>query len=211
MLIRLFVLLLFNLSLGTATHAELASTSIESAIAQDKSFRSSIPLWRLNTLMRNSEAEGKNLYTSAYLSALPTVKGGKQWKCLAEALYFEARGEAIEGQFAVAEVIMNRADSASFTYSVCGVVHQGTGRRFACQFTYNCDGLAEVIREKKAYAQVGKVAKLMLDGAPRRLTKGALYYHTKSVNPKWARSFSRTTTIGRHHFYVPTQKIVKNN
>ena len=65
MLIRLFVLLLFNLSLGTATHAELASTSIESAIAQDKSFRSSIPIWRLNTLMRNSEAEGKNLYTSA--------------------------------------------------------------------------------------------------------------------------------------------------
>lgn len=211
MIHRFFIVVLLIGSLCTSAQAEVSDASLKSAIALDKKFRGSVPLWRLNTLMRNSEEDGQNLYTSNYLAALPAAKGGKQWECLAEALYFEARGEAIEGQFAVAEVIMNRADSASFPSSVCGVVHQGTGRRFACQFTYNCDGLAEVIREKKAYAQVGKVAKLTLDGAPRRLTNGALYYHTKSVNPKWARSFSRTTTIGQHHFYVPTQKIAKNN
>ena len=86
---------------------------------------------------------------------------------------------------------------------------QGTGRRFACQFTYDCDGRAEIIRDKKAYVQVGKVAQLMLEGAPRRLTKGALYYHTKSVNPGWAKSFFKTATIGRHYFYAPPQKLSK--
>ncbi|MBT4873019.1 MAG: cell wall hydrolase [Marinovum sp.] len=161
--------------------------------------------------MRASEGGNENLYTINYLAALPAPKGGKQWACLAEALYFEARGEEIKGQFAVAEVILNRVDSASFPSSPCGVVHQGTGRRFACQFTYDCDGRAEVIRDQKAYIQVGKVAQIMLEGAPRRLTKGALYYHTKSVNPKWARSFSKTVTIGSHYFYVPPQKIAKNN
>lgn len=140
-------------------------------------------------------------YSRKWLDAQPTARGADPWLCLSEALYFEARGESVKGQFAVAEVIMNRVDSRNFPNSVCGVVNQGTGKLFRCQFTYTCDGNAEVIREKAAYARVAKIARVMIDGAARTLTNGATYYHTKAVSPRWARKFRRTATIGVHYFY----------
>lgn len=139
--------------------------------------------------------------TRAYLAAQPVATGDDEWACLTEALYFEARGESVKGIFGVAEVILNRVDDRRFPNSVCGVINQGTGERYRCQFTYTCDGRPETIREVAAYERVGKVARIMLDGEPRTLTSGATHYHTKSVNPKWSRVFPRTTTIGYHHFY----------
>ena len=149
-------------------------------------------------------------YSRDALAKLPKMRGGKEWECLAEALYFEARGESVKGQFAVAEVILNRVDSARFPDTVCGVVNQGTGKRYQCQFTYTCDGRAEAIHEPRAYTRVGKVAKLMIDGMPRPLTNGATYYHTKAVNPRWSRRFTRTTTIGVHHFYRDPTRVSQN-
>ncbi|MFT6424297.1 MAG: spore germination cell wall hydrolase CwlJ-like protein [Celeribacter sp.] len=140
-------------------------------------------------------------YTRDFLAEVPAASGGDNWECLTQALYFEARGESVKGQFAVAEVILNRASSSKFPNSVCGVIKQGTGKKFRCQFTYTCDGRAEVVNEKKAWARLGKIARLMLDGAPRRLTDGATHYHTKAVNPRWARAFPRTASIGVHYFY----------
>ncbi|MGH1466890.1 MAG: cell wall hydrolase [Cognatishimia sp.] len=148
--------------------------------------------------------------TRSWVDQQPVVSGDAQWACLAQALYFEARGESVKGQFAVAEVILNRVDTPKFPSTVCKVVNQGTGRKFACQFTFTCDGHPEVIREKAAYQRVGKIAKLMLDGAPRDLTDGATYYHTKAVNPRWARVFTRTTTIGVHHFYRNPTRLSQN-
>ena len=149
-------------------------------------------------------------YSRDWLDGLDLEKGGAQWRCLAEALYFEARGESVKGQFAVAEVIMNRVESAEFPDSICGVIKQGTGRKYACQFTYTCDGHPEVINEPRAFEQVGKVAKLMVDGAPRNLTAGATHYHTRAVNPRWARVFPRTTSIGVHHFYKMPTRVSSN-
>ena len=140
-------------------------------------------------------------YDRAYLAGLRDADGGAQWRCLTEALYFEARGERTRGIFAVAEVILNRVDSNRFPDSVCAVVNQGTGERYRCQFTYTCDGRAETVREQRAWTRVGKVAKLMLDGAPRLLTSGATHYHTRAVDPNWSRVFARVSTIGDHHFY----------
>lgn len=140
-------------------------------------------------------------YERSFLAQLPEASGGEQWRCLTEALYFEARGENTKGIFAVAEVILNRVDSRRFPNSVCGVINQGTGKLYQCQFTYTCDGLAENIREPRAWRRVGKVARLMLDGAPRALTKGATHYHTRAVDPRWASVFSRVSTIGDHYFY----------
>ena len=102
---------------------------------------------------------GGFLYDKTWLSRQPAPEGGPQWRCLAEALYFEARGETVEGLFAVSEVIMNRVSSKRFPNSVCGVVNQGTGRKFACQFTYTCDGRPEHIGDKRAWTRVGKVAR----------------------------------------------------
>lgn len=154
-------------------------------------------------------------YSRAFIDTLPSVAKehrSAEWTCLAEALYFEARGESVKGQFAVAEVIINRSAHSSFPDSVCGVINQGTasGRKYQCQFTYNCDGLSNKIREKDAYERVGKVADLLLKGAPLTLTDGATHYHTKAVNPRWARTFPRTTTIGVHHFYRMPTRISKN-
>jgi len=142
-------------------------------------------------------------YTESWLAAQPKASGDGAWKCLTEALYFEARGENARGLFAVAEVIMNRVDSQRFPNSVCGVINQGTGQRFRCQFTYTCDGRAERIDEPAAWDRVGKVARAMLDGAPRPLTKGATYYHATWVRPDWSRTFERTAAIGVHYFYRP--------
>jgi spore germination cell wall hydrolase CwlJ-like protein len=170
----------------------------------------SIPKSQMRALMGQKPKSATKLYTSEYLGQLPKPKGGKQWKCLAEALYFEARGETIKGQFAVAEVILNRVSSASYPDTVCGVVNQGTGRKFACQFTYTCDGKAEVISEPRAYERVGKVARVLLDGVNSNLTDGATHYHTTAVRPSWARKFPKTAKIGSHIFYRAPVKVSSN-
>jgi len=149
-------------------------------------------------------------YDADFLDALPEASGSEAWRCLSEALYFEARGEAVEGIFAVAEVILNRVDSPAYPDTVCEVIYQGTGRLFECQFSYSCDGKKEIIRERRAYEKVAKVARLMLDGAPRRLTDGATHYHTKSVRPSWSRVYPRTTTIGYHIFYRQPDRYALN-
>jgi spore germination cell wall hydrolase CwlJ-like protein len=140
-------------------------------------------------------------FNEVELASMPAVQGGSQWQCLTEALYFEARGETLMGQFAVAEVILNRVDMPNYPDSVCGVIKQGTGRIHGCQFSYTCDGRPEVVDEYAAWERVGKVAKIMLDGAPRDLTKDASHYHTTTVSPTWARSYPRTARIGTHVFY----------
>lgn len=150
-------------------------------------------------------------YSRAWLSEQPAALGGSEWQCLTEALYFEARGETVKGQFAVAEVILNRVDAAEFPDTVCGVVHQGTGKRYQCQFTFTCDGHPETIREPGAWTSVGKVARAMLAGAPRELTSGATHYHTSAVHPKWANQFPRTAVIGVHRFYRMPTRVSQND
>ncbi|MSU90101.1 cell wall hydrolase [Rhodobacteraceae bacterium 2CG4] len=146
-------------------------------------------------------------YDRDTLDRLPVASGGPEWACLTEALYFEARGESLKGQLAVAEVILNRVDSRRYPDSVCGVISQGEQRRDACQFSFRCDGKPETFSEKRAYERVGKIARLMLDGRDRALTSGATHYHTTAVKPSWARRLTRTAQIGRHLFYrLPVQQ-----
>ncbi len=205
---RFAILFLAASLFGTIASAEAVLNEMGVIVRQEQRALKGISSNRLQALFRAPVAvEGPTpQYTKAWLSKQPAATGGPEWQCLAEALYFEARGESVKGQFAVAEVILNRVDSGSYPDSVCGVVHQGTGRKYACQFTYTCDGHAETIHEPGAFRQVGKVAKAMLSGAPRQLTDGATHYHTKAVSPRWARKFPRTATIGVHHFYrQPTQ------
>jgi spore germination cell wall hydrolase CwlJ-like protein len=190
--------------LAAPSGAEVASDPARQLMSIERAALDSLPRDRLERLMRTSAGSGEATrvrYDRDWLAGQPAPEGGAQWKCLAEALYFEARGESVRGQFAVAEVILNRVESAIYPDTVCGVIEQGTGELYQCQFTYTCDGAAETIHEPKAWAQVGKVARAMLDGAPRMLTKGATHYHTKHVSPRWARVYPRTATIGVHHFY----------
>lgn len=138
-------------------------------------------------------------YDAAWLAAQPEPTGGEAWACLSQAVYFEARGESIKGQFAVAEVVLNRVDSGLFAGSVCGVVNQRAGG--ACQFSYVCDGRADKMRDPEARDIAERIAFVMLNGAPRTLTEGATYFHTNAVRPGWSRRFERTAAIGDHLFY----------
>ncbi len=124
-----------------------------------------------------------------------------QWRCLTEALYFEARGESLPGQIAVAEVILNRVDSKRYPNTICKVIKQGQTRKNACQFSYRCDGLSDRIRNKRVFEKLGKIAWVMIEGKPRVLTGRAMYYHATHVNPKWARKMVQTARIGDHIFY----------
>ncbi|MEM6409014.1 MAG: cell wall hydrolase [Pseudomonadota bacterium] len=155
-------------------------------------------------MQQRSQKKGKLTYDMGALDARAPASGGAQWACLSEAIYFEARGESLKGQIAVAEVILNRVASPKFPDTVCKVINQGTGRKYACQFTYTCDGLPETITEPAAYERSGKIARMMLDGAPRKLSGGALFYHTTAVKPRWARKFERTARMGVHLFYKPS-------
>lgn len=132
---------------------------------------------------------------------LPPATGNSEWACLTEALYFEARGEDLKGQMAVAEVILNRVESKRFPDTVCRVISQGASRRNACQFSFKCDGVPERFSERRAYERVGKVARVMLDGHERGLTNGATHYHTTWVQPGWSRRLMQTAQVGDHLFY----------
>jgi spore germination cell wall hydrolase CwlJ-like protein len=137
-------------------------------------------------------------YTDAFLASLPAPSGDQQWDCMRHALYFEARGETLSGQFAVAEVILNRLDDPAYPKTVCGVVH--ASGRGACAFSWSCDGASDEMRDPVARDRAGRIARVMLDGAPRTLTLGATYFHTRAVRPNWGRVI-QTAAIGAHLFY----------
>jgi len=206
---RIGVAALVALMMGTFSAG--ADTPLTDVLFKEKQGLKSVTLSRLERMLLRDEGPLDARYSRGWLDKQPAAKGGQQWQCLTEALYFEARGESVKGQFAVAEVIMNRAESSRFPGSVCGVVRQGTGgRKNMCQFSYACDGLPETMSEPKAVLRAGKIARIIVDGGPRPLTKGATYYHAKWVSPRWSRKFARTTTIGVHHFYKPGVEISQN-
>ena len=193
-----------------------AETSLSALFKREQSSLNTVPENRFSGFLgfkaRSKQVPAKGFsFTKAWLDKQPKASGDAHFSCLAEALYFEARGETVKGQFAVAEVIMNRVKSAQFPNSLCSVINQGTGRRYQCQFTYTCDGHEEVIREKRAYARVAKVAKLVIDGAVPDLTEGATYYHTTAVRPRWSRSFTNTMRIGVHLFYRDERYQIASN
>src|ERR1700743_1549497 len=128
----------------------------------------------------------------------------KSEKGLAEAVYFEARGEAVRGQIAVAQVVMNRAFSGYYPNTVCGVVYQNKHRHFACQFSFACDGSPDVIREPDMWERAQKIAKAMLDGQlwlPE--VDKSTHYHAYWVHPSWVAEMKKLYTFGVHKFYRP--------
>jgi hypothetical protein len=128
----------------------------------------------------------------------------KSEKCLAEAVYFEARGEAVRGQIAVAQVVLNRAFSGKYPDNVCGVVYQNKHRHLACQFTFACDNNPDVIREPDMWDRAQKIAKAMLDGQlwlPE--VDRSTHYHAYWVRPSWVNEMKRMYKFGVHTFYRP--------
>jgi spore germination cell wall hydrolase CwlJ-like protein len=128
--------------------------------------------------------------------------------CLSTAIYHEARGESDTGQWAVANVIINRAMSKRFPSSMCGVVYQNADQgRFHCQFTFACDGHPDTATERRAWAKAKRIAaaaysEYQRGERPGVLPGSALYYHTRAVSPGWS-NMRRVAQIGAHVFYAP--------
>jgi hypothetical protein len=125
-------------------------------------------------------------------------------KCLSSAIYFEARGEPVTGQIAVAQVIMNRVFSGFYPHDVCGVVYQNASRFLACQFTFACNGRGETVNEPDAWERAERIARDMLDGKLWLDDVGkATHYHAYWVHPWWTHLMRNLTEIGVHTFYRP--------
>ena len=128
----------------------------------------------------------------------------KSVKCLTEAIYFEARGEPVRGQIAVAQVVMNRVFSGYYPNTVCGVVYQNANRHLACQFTFACDGIPDVVREPDAWERAKKIAVETIDGQLWLPEVGkATHYHAYWVHPSWVHEMTKMYKLGVHTFYRP--------
>ncbi|HAD25659.1 MAG TPA: hypothetical protein DCF61_07985 [Alphaproteobacteria bacterium] len=129
-------------------------------------------------------------------------------RCLAAGIYFEARGESVEGQLAVARVILNRVNAPNYPDSICGVVYEGASRKTGCQFSFTCDSrLNKRPNERLAWAKARRTAEYVTLGrVDANELAPAMFYHADYVQPYWASSMVEVAKIGRHIFYKPRRE-----
>jgi spore germination cell wall hydrolase CwlJ-like protein len=127
-----------------------------------------------------------------------------EMKCLADAIYFEARGEPEQGRIAVAQVVLNRLKNPAYPKTICGVVYQNKNKRNRCQFSFACDGIRDRINNKAAWAEAQALAKRVLEDDKTLYISdvgASTHYHANYVKPRWARKMTKKEKIGRHIFY----------
>ena len=123
-------------------------------------------------------------------------------RCLAQAIYFEAGFQPVEGKRAVAQVVLNRVRDRDFPKTVCGVVYEGWKRRTGCQFSFVCDGsLYRRPPSADEMASAAGIARDALSGYVMAAVGTATHYHTWKVDPYWNDSLVKTAQIGDHIFY----------
>lgn len=123
--------------------------------------------------------------------------------CLAMNVYFEARNQSLAGQLAVAQVTLNRVQSARYPNTVCGVVFQGGDQeRYKCHFSWFCDGKSDRPRNAKAWETALLVSSAALSGSRHIDLEGVTHYHSIKVKPYWAEHFQYVTQIEDHIFYA---------
>ena len=121
--------------------------------------------------------------------------------CLAQAVYYEARGEGPSGMRAVAQVVLNRVRHPAFPKTVCGVVYQGAARRVGCQFSFVCDGSMRRGKEPGAWRRAREIAAKAMGGYVMADVGNATHFHTLGVSPRWRNTLLRVAQIGTHIFY----------
>ena len=123
-------------------------------------------------------------------------------RCLSEVMYYEARGEGVKGQKAVAEVVFHRMRTGNYGHSICAVVYEGANKP-GCQFSFACNGDTKHAKSPRAWLRAEVLAARILTGEESvgNLTGGATSFHAVSVQPDWAGELQRTVQIGNHVFY----------
>ncbi|MFZ2101213.1 MAG: cell wall hydrolase [Oricola sp.] len=194
-------------SLVTNDHADVLATAYAPAepdFARQSPFRS---------LLKDPDAQArgrfvpplqKGDYAWAHTPLPATVFSANEQKCLAEGVYFEARGEKLEGQAAVAQVILNRVRNPAYPNTICGVVYQNDDWRNRCQFSFACDGIRDRVASIRHWKTAQDIAMAVSAGKIWLDSVGsATHYHAIYVRPRWARTMERKARIGLHVFYRP--------
>jgi len=125
-------------------------------------------------------------------------------QCLAQTIYFEARGEPDLGKIAVAHVVINRSRDARFPASICDVAfQQGGSPNGGCQFSWTCDALSDRPIDVRAWRRSVAIANAVYYGQSVDPTSGATFYHADSTDPSWSHEMEPALRIGHHLFYKP--------
>jgi spore germination cell wall hydrolase CwlJ-like protein len=124
-------------------------------------------------------------------------------RCLAEAMYYEARGEGVDGEKAIAEVVFHRMRARGFPHSICGVVYQRAAAGHGCQFSFTCNGELDLPKSLGAWLRAKRLAGRILTGLVPLgdVTENAIAFHALDVQPGWGDHLVRTIQIGNHVFY----------
>ncbi|MEA2840399.1 MAG: hypothetical protein QOF41_1729 [Methylobacteriaceae bacterium] len=185
-------------ALGSATPAPADATPVEIVALPGTP--------RVGTVAKNSAGTTqvpRTIDRPDYASLIDQDKAGREKKCLAEAIYFEARSEPEEGQAAVAQVVLNRVSSGLYPASVCGVVYQNRHRWHACQFSFACEGKSLRIGDQESWATATRIADAVMDGKTYLAdVGGSTHYHANYVRPRWAKRLKKMDVIGHHIFYT---------
>src|SRR3546814_654655 len=146
----------------------------------------------------DEEFEQPNAFSGASLKELVAATPvstdlDSELRCLATAVYFESKGEPLEGQLAVAQVILNRMESRRFADTICGVVHQPR------QFSYS--KTAAVRTQSKNWRTAVAIASIAREERWQEIAPDALFFHANYVAPSWRQSRVKVSQVGAHIFY----------
>lgn len=130
-------------------------------------------------------------------SFVPEPSQDEASECLAKAVYFEARGESLQGQLAVAEVVLNRAASGVYPADVCGVITQKAQFSFIRNGAFPAPDMASASWHKAI-----AIAHIARTNLVRAVAPGVMWYHANYVSPSWSRFHSQVARIGAHIFYA---------
>ncbi|MFB2549518.1 cell wall hydrolase [Ensifer soli] len=132
----------------------------------------------------------------------PEVFSAAEQKCLTDGIYFEARGESLKGQAAVAQVILNRVRNPTYPKTICGVVYQNKGWFNRCQFSFACDFIPDIVYSPARWRVAQDIAMEVTSGRIWLPEVGsATHYHATYVRPAWAKTMKRVAKVGLHVFY----------
>jgi hypothetical protein len=189
----------------SVTHAVAHNSFSAANLIVHASYQNSSTISELPAPASSSGLTGllRGSVTSPSAAELQMVKILEDQRCLAEAMYYEARGEGRAGEEAIAEVVFHRMRTPGYPHSICGVVFEGAGRKHGCQFSFACDGSLLQPRTSAAWEQARVLAAKIMTGTVQLadITGNAISFHSADIQPGWADHLERTIQIGNHVFY----------
>lgn len=138
-------------------------------------------------------ADASDLNELVQMQAMPANLSKEEF-CLAGTVYFESKGKSLQGQLAVAKVVLNRRDSGRFPNSICGVVYQRS------QFSFVRGGrMPSINTNSQSWRRAVAISQIALGDHWESAAENALFFHAKYVNPRW--KLKRVAQIDKHIFY----------